>query len=145
MEIGFDPLEIRRRAERTLDEARDAYESVNYPRCVLRAQESIELLLKAIYVLFERDFPRKHDIAEDLIKISNKFPTWLKEKLGRIKIASKLLTEWKDKARYGDESLRLSPERIFKELEARLSLQYAEEIASDCLKVIMEIKEVQHE
>jgi HEPN domain-containing protein len=139
--VGFDPFEVRRRAEKILDEARDAYESADYPRCVLRAQESVELSLKAMHVLFEGDFPRKHDIAENLTKISDKFPTWLKEKLGRIKIASRLLTEWKDKAKYGDESLKLSPERIFKESEAKLSLQFAEEITSDCLRIIMEVKE----
>lgn len=133
--------DIRMRAERALNDARDALEAYDYPTCICRAQESFELFIKAILITFKETYPRKHDVSEVLIKISDKLPNWLREKLGRIKIASKLLTNWKDPAKYGDEKLGLSSQRIFKDLEAKLALQYAEEISSDCLRVLIEFKE----
>jgi HEPN domain-containing protein len=135
-----DPVEMWRRAERALEEARDLYESNDYPYCIIRAKECIELTLKAVFILVGEKYPKKHDVSKELTKISEKFPEWFKEKLAKIKLSSKLSEEWKNLAMYGDEELGLSPERIFNYLEAKLILKHAEAISSDFLRLLIEYK-----
>jgi len=133
-------VEMWRRAEKLLDEARDLYDSYDYPGCICRAQECVELTLKAIFGIFGKEYPKKHDVSEELARICNKFPAWFYEKLAKIKVSSKLLAWWRKLALYGDEDLKLPPERIFGEVEAKLALVHAEEISSAFMRLLIEQK-----
>jgi len=135
---GFDPLEMTRRAGKSLEEARDAMESADYPRCIARAQECVEMAIKTIFVILQGEYPKGHEISDELVKLIAKMPDWLIDELGRMKIASKALSQWKDLARYGDELLKLSPERLFRELDAKFALKFAEELDAHCFRLLVE-------
>ena len=62
-----------------LGEAQRALEGRNYPICVRRSQEALELATKAVLRYLGLEYPREHDVGEALQEIE-KLPGYLKEK-----------------------------------------------------------------
>jgi HEPN domain-containing protein len=54
-----------RRARNKLDEAREHLKKLNYPESISASQECIELSVKAIFLLFQEKYPRRHEFTEE--------------------------------------------------------------------------------
>lgn len=127
------------KARAVLDEARNHLQIYNYDLCVRRAQEAFELFLKMIFLLIEKEYPKDHDISNEIYKVH----TFLKEfkfsdqRVAQIVLRNKTLSLWRNPSFYGDEKLKVSG--IFGQNEARVAFQYAEEMDSDCSRLKSEI------
>ena len=127
------------KARAVLDEARNHLQKYNYDLCARRAQEAFELFLKMIFLLIEKEYPKVHDISNEIYKVH----TFLKEfkfsdqRVAQIVLRNKTLGLWRNPSFYGDEKLKVSG--IFGQNEARVALQYAEEMDSDCFRLKSEI------
>jgi len=59
--------EYVRRAEATLEEARRTFEKGDNPLTVRRSQEAVELSLKAVLRFLGIEYPREHDVRDELL------------------------------------------------------------------------------
>ena len=113
--------------------------SMSHSNIIAECQAAIELSTKAVFKLMELDFPRKHQllfrreeegkIYEETKKLLNKeFPRYFayKDDVPRMVFLTYFWSEFYTLAKYGIEELNLSPDRLFKEEDARLALKHAE-------------------
>lgn len=80
-------------AEYSLYEAEGAFNNEMYHRTIRRAQESVELSLKAILRLLSMEYPREHDVSDVLVEIAQirELPDWFRFELETISVVSKRL------------------------------------------------------
>ena len=105
-----------------LDQARMSFERGNYPLSVRRAQECVELSLKAVLRSIAVEYPREHDVSRALETVKEKFPDWFSCKIPEFMI-SRDLSKKRGPAMYGyeaelssDPHLISSAERMQKKL-----------------------------
>jgi len=110
--------------------ARLHYDGGDYPSCVKEAQHAVELMLKALLKRYIGDFPKKHDVGDEVYRSAEKLPEGLRPHLARLWMASKVLGSWREPSTYGIEAEQTPPHRLFTKAEAELALQYAEEVRS---------------
>lgn len=122
-----------RRANNKLDEARNqSKEKFNYAESVSSSQECIELSLKAVFLFLGEDFPKTHEFKEqDFIKLLSKIPEELKfYNFPRLYLLSKFWSSFYTVSKYGLEKLEIGADELFKDKEANLALNHAEECYS---------------
>ncbi|RLF16768.1 MAG: DNA-binding protein [Thermoprotei archaeon] len=112
-------------AEYSLEECKRALERGYYHRAVRRAQECVELCLKAILRLFGVEYPRSHDVSSSLLRIRNRLPEWFKRELDFIVEVSTSLALQRAPSFYGDEYRRIPARRLFKKEDAERALSMA--------------------
>ena len=91
-----------------------AYERGLYHRCVRRAQECVELCLKAVLRLYGVEYPKAHEVSAALVRIRDRLPPWFAGRLDLVVEASVSLASQRAPSFYGDE-LRRIPAGIYAE------------------------------
>jgi len=129
-------------AEYSLREAKIAAEGRVYHRVVRRAQECVELALKAVLRLVGIEYPREHEISTVLMEVSEKknLPGWFTSALPEISVVSKRLTEERGPAFYGEEKAFVPPGSLYGEKEAGEAITDAEKILNLCKRFFEEWK-----
>jgi len=117
-----------KRARSKLDEAKGYLESYHYPESISASQECIELSIKAIFMLLQEKYPKKHEFSEEefeaiLKKISDKLKYLDFHKLY---LYSKFWLSFYTVAKYGLEKIGVGPEKLFEKEEAGLALKHAD-------------------
>jgi len=117
------------RAWHKLDEAKDHLKRLHYPESISASQECMELSIKAIFLLLQEEYPKRHDFKEEEFeRILEKVPESLQYlNLPKIYLFTKFWLNFYTIAKYGFEKLGVGPEKLFGEEEANLALKHAEE------------------
>lgn len=117
-------------AEYSLYEAEEALAKKMYHRTVRRAQESVELSLKAVLRLLGMEYPREHDVSDALVEIAHirELPDWFRFELETISIASKRLAGERGPAFYGDENAFIPPRELYSKEDAEKAIDSARKI-----------------
>lgn len=107
------------RATWCLNEAERALSKENYPICVRRSQEALELAVKALLRSFAVEYPKEQDVGDAVAYIEEKLPDSVRSEIASIK---KLLTELsrvRGPAFYGYERESIPASKAFSEAYAR--------------------------
>gem|GEM_PF-2406179 len=77
-----------KRAERCLLESESAFSDGDYPMAVRRAQECVELSLKAALRAFAIEYPKRHDVGDALNLLKGKAPAWFSSRIPHLSAVS---------------------------------------------------------
>ena len=136
------PRDFLERAGICLNEAEQCLYRSDYPTCIERTGECIELALKAAITLAGETYSREHHtVPEDLEKARDKFPEWLKEKVPRFALVSKITNFLFLYAKYGYEAMQAPSKKLFSQHEARAFVEDAREVLRDCQQFLNETSE----
>ena len=129
-----------KKAKRCLAEATVAFNEKDYPMAIRRAQESVELSLKAILRFFSIEYPKTHDVSPALpsLQTHSDIPVWFKDKIQNFIEISRELSKSRGPAYYGLETELKPASEIFDESDAKESLDSAELVFNSCKRVIFE-------
>lgn len=103
-----------------------------------RAQECVELCLKAVLRLYGVEYPKAHEVSAALVRIRDRLPPWFAERLDLVVEASVSLASQRAPSFYGDELRRIPAGRLFGRREAEDALNYARELLSMVKKLMAE-------
>lgn len=119
-----------------LDQALSSSKAKDYPLAVRRAQECVEMSLKAILRSIGVEYPREHDVSKALEISRGKFPDWFSAKIPKFMEISKDLSKKRGPAMYGYESEMRPASDIFSEEDADGAITSANEVFDACKKLI---------
>lgn len=121
----------------SLREAGEALAEERYHRAVRRAQESVELSLKAALRLLGVEYPREHDVSGVLSEVARyrDLPEWFRSELNAINMISKELAETRGPAFYGDERAFIPPRQLYTREDAEKAVDGAERVYELCDKL----------
>ncbi len=122
-------------AKYSLEEALRAYNRGYYHRAVRRAQECIELCLKALLRLYGLEYPKTHDVSSILLLHKDRFPKWFARHIPLIAKISTELVQQRAPSFYGDEIRKIPAKQLFKEEDAIRAIENAKRV----LKLIEEL------
>ena len=125
-----------KRANRCFKESKDAFEDEDYPITIRRAQECVELSLKAVLRLIAIEYPRDHDVSSALEIAREQFPSWFSKKITEFMRISRDLSKKRGPAIYGYEAQLKPASEIFSRDDANDALVSAENVYSSCFKLI---------
>lgn len=127
-------------ARKTLEEAERALAEDSYPLAVRRAQESVEMAIKAVLRLLTVEFPKAHDVSDLLKDLAKNFPlpAWFEEKLPALAAAMAWLSEKRGLSMYGDEEKLIPPTELFDRMDAIKAVGDCREVFSVCEKFCAE-------
>ncbi|MBI2981623.1 MAG: HEPN domain-containing protein [Deltaproteobacteria bacterium] len=94
---------------------------------VREAQEIVELCLKGALRTIGVDPPKKHDVANLLIRFQDRLPVKWRDRLGEIESFSKRLFEERGHAFYGDESSLIPAAELFTDDDASFAIESVDE------------------
>ncbi len=131
-------LDYLGRAEKTLEEARNAVEYEVYSLAVRRSQETVELSLKAALRYLAIEYPRDHDVSDILltVKETRPLPNWFNERIEFMASVSSDLARKRGPAFYGDERTFTPASQLFTKEDGFRVLSDAEEIFKLCKELI---------
>jgi len=131
-------LDNIKRATRTLDEARAAFNAADYPLTIRRAQEAVELSLKATLRYLAVEYPREHDVKDVLLEVaeSRELPEWFMKEIELMAAISSDLAKKRGPAFYGDEQALKPPSSLFNKTDASNALKDAERVYENCKRLI---------
>ena len=121
-----------KRAWNKLSEAKEHLKRCNYPESISASQECIELSIKAVFMLLQKEYPKKHEFKEEEFEeILKKIPDKLRYlDFHKLYLYSKFWLSFYTVAKYGLEKLGIGPEKLFEREEAELALKHAEKCES---------------
>lgn len=121
-------------ASYSLEEAKQAVNRGIYHRAVRRAQECVELSLKAALRLLGVEYPRQHEVGELLrvVSVERGLPEWFLSELPAIILVSKRLVENRGPAFYGDEAAFSPPRNLYAKEDAKKAVSDAEDVLKIC-------------
>jgi HEPN domain-containing protein len=125
-----------KRAKRCFKESKDAFEDKDYPITIRRAQECVELSLKAVLRFIAIEYPRDHDVSSALEIAREMFPAWFSKKITEFMRISRDLSKKRGPAIYGYEAQLRPASEIFSRDDANDALVSAENVYSSCFKLI---------
>ena len=130
-------LDYLNRAEKVLEEARKAAKGGVYSLAIRRAQESVELSLKAILRYLAIEYPREHDISDVLLRVkeTRPLPDWFKERIGFMASVSSDLARKRGPAFYGEEVTLTPASKLFTREEGLRAVGDAEEVFKLCKRL----------
>lgn len=134
-ELALDYID---RAELTLEEARGAFEKEVYSLTIRRAQETVELALKAALRFLAIEYPRDHDVSDVLLRIreSRPLPDWFEKRIDFMVGVSSDLARKRGPAFYGIERSVMPASKLFDRDEGMKALKNADEVFKLCVKLI---------
>lgn len=134
-ELALDYID---RAELTLDEARGAFEKKVYSLTIRRAQETVELALKAALRFLAIEYPRDHDVSDVLLRIreTRLLPDWFEKRIDFMVSVSGDLARKRGPAFYGIERSVMPASKLFDRDEGLKALKNAGEVFKLCVKLI---------
>lgn len=129
-------------AQYSLSEAKVAHKKEIYHRAIRRAQECIELSLKAILRLVGIEYPRQHEVSVVLREMAETrhLPKWFVSNLPEITLISKRLAEERGPAFYGEERAFIPPKSLYGEKDAEKAITNAEKVLGLCKRLFREWK-----
>ena len=129
----------------SMEEAREALERGRYHRAVRRAQEAVELSLKAALRILGIEHPREHDVSEALRDAARArgLPDWFRLELEALMMVSKRLALERGPAFYGDEGAFIPPMQLYGEEDAIRAIRDAEKVFELCNRLFEWWKEKQ--
>lgn len=138
---------LAQKAEKIEKEAITYKDSRNYDLCIRRAQEAFELYMKTIFKLLKESYPtygkKGHELCKEIVKVYPKLKYILeksyfsKEEFVQILRGSFILSEWRERALYGEEKLQpISIHESFIQKEVDLALKYIETVSSLHFRVL---------
>lgn len=125
-----------KRAKRCLKESNGAFEDEDYPITIRRAQECVELSLKAVLRFISIEYPRDHDVSSALEIARDKFPDWFSMKIIEFMRISRDLSKKRGPAIYGYEAQQRPASDIFTKNDAKEALMSAEDVYGSCVRLI---------
>lgn len=122
----------------TLEEARSAFEKGVYSLTIRRAQETVELSLKAALRFLAIEYPRDHDVSDVLLNIGDarQLPDWFAVRIEFMVGVSGDLARKRGPAFYGIERTVMPASRLFDRNEGLKALEDAGEVFKLCEKLI---------
>lgn len=129
-------IDYIKRAKRCLKETKDAFEEEDYPITIRRAQECVELSLKAVLRFIAIEYPRDHDVSNALEIAKDKFPDWFSTKITDYMRISRDLSKKRGPAIYGYEAQLIPASDIFTRNDANEALMSAEDVYGSCVLLI---------
>ncbi|MEM3586665.1 MAG: HEPN domain-containing protein [Candidatus Jordarchaeaceae archaeon] len=126
-----------RRAGNKLYEAENHLKKYNYPESISAAQECIEHSVKAIFLLLQEDYPKKHEFEEkDFVKVLEKIPKKLEYlDIPKVYLYSRFWSNFYKTAKYGLEKLGVGTEKLFEREEATLTLKHSNKCRSAAIQL----------
>jgi len=117
-----------KRAWNKLNEAKSYLENYHHSESISASQECIELSIKAIFLLLQKEYPRKHEFEEEEFEaILKKIPEKLEYlEFSKLYLYSKFWLNFYTVAKYGLEKIGIGPEKLFEKEEAELALKHAD-------------------
>jgi len=103
---------------------------------VRTAQECVEPSLKSLLIFAGIDPPKWHDVGAILLDHATRFSSIPKQEIEEIVFISRSLRADREKSMYGDDILRLPPERLYTKYDAETAKAWAEKIFLTCSKFI---------
>jgi HEPN domain-containing protein len=126
-------------AESYLAQAREIFQEVEgaYRRgvwnlAVRRAQEVVELALKAALRMVGVEVPHIHDVGILLKDHREKFPEAFRQEIDHIASISRRLRREREASFYGDEEIGAPPQQLYVEADARMALEDARYVLEHC-------------
>lgn len=118
-----------KRAWNKAEEAKTQLNSLHYPESISASMECIEFSMKAIFLLLQEKYPKRHEFKDkEFIKVLEKVPKKLEHyNFPRLFLLSKFWSSMYTIAKYGQEEFGVGPEKLFRKDEAGLALKHAEE------------------
>ncbi len=115
------------RARHELEDAKSHHSSLHYAESITSSGQCIEFSLKAVFLLLEEEYPKRHSFTDDEAeKLLQRVPKELEYyDFPRLFLFSKLWSNFHTLAKYGDEKLGIGAEKLFKKEEADLALHHA--------------------
>ncbi|HIH43699.1 MAG TPA: HEPN domain-containing protein [Candidatus Methanoperedenaceae archaeon] len=131
-------LDYIKRAGRCLRESRDALEDNDYPIAIRRAQECVELSLKAVLRCYAVEYPREHEVSDSLEAVGGRFPGWFSSRIGEFIRISRDLGKKRGPAMYGYEAGLRPASDIFSKKDAEDAFGWAQDVHDSCTRLIHE-------
>jgi len=110
----------------------EAFQNGDYAYVVRTAQECVELCLKALLITVGIDPPKWHDVGNILQEHSSRFLTIGKQVIDEMAFISRNLRGDREKSMYGDDVLRLPPDRLYSKFDAEMVKTWATRVFSTC-------------
>lgn len=110
----------------------ESFQNEDYAYAVRTAQECVELCLKALLISVGIDPPKWHDVGAILQEHSSRFSPIGKEVIDEMAFISRNLRGDREKSMYGDDVLRLPPDRIYSKFDAEKAKTWAEQVFTTC-------------
>lgn len=121
-----------RQAALIFDEAERHRRAGAWHLAVRRAQETVELALKAVLRAAAVEVPRVHDVGAFLRQEADRLPKAIVEELDRLVSISRRLRGEREVAFYGDEEVGAPPEHLYTAGDAEQALEDARFVLSRC-------------
>lgn len=125
-------------AEEILLEAENAHGRGVWNLVVRRAQEAVELALKAALRGAGIEVPRVHDVGVFLKEQHAKFPEAFRTEIERLASISRRLRREREVSFYGDEEVGAAPQQLYAEPDARMALDDAGYVLEQCRRLFGE-------
>jgi HEPN domain-containing protein len=135
--LGADYL---RGARSRLLDAESALRRGDYPEVVRYSQEAVELSLKACLRMAGIEYPKVHDVGDELKFNALKFPTWFSTGIEEFARISAELAIKRAASMYGIEAAGKGPSDLFDKEEAELSIREAKLVYENAEKLYSEYK-----
>ena len=119
-------------AKSRLESGRRAFDANEFPYVIRQSQECVELCLKSALRFVGIEPPKWHDVGFILKRECDRFPEWFKKGIEKLAFISKRMRREREPSMYGDEDLSLTPDELYSEYDARVSLEDAEFVYKKC-------------
>lgn len=125
-----------------LEEAKAALEREDYPLCVRRSQESLEMAAKSLLRALAIEYPRTYDVGPLLLSVSNRLPEPIRGHADQLSSLISELAAIRGPAMYGYEREGVPPSEIVSEGYAREVLEevrnYVDMISNSLIPILKE-------
>jgi HEPN domain-containing protein len=135
--LGSDYL---RGARSRLVDAESALRRGDYPEVVRYSQEAVELSLKACLRMAGIEYPKVHDVGDELRFNALKFPAWFSKRIEEFARISAELAIKRAASMYGIEAAGKGPSDLFDKEEAELSIREAKLVYENADRLYNEYK-----
>ncbi|MCX7680608.1 MAG: HEPN domain-containing protein [Anaerolineae bacterium] len=115
-----------------LIEAESFYRRGVWNLVMRRAQEAVEMALKAALRGMGVEVPRTHDVGLWLREYREKFPPGFAQDIDRLAAISRRLRREREVSFYGDEEVGAPPQAIYTQTDAQEALEEAEWVVGRC-------------
>jgi len=122
------------RAKWCLKEAEMALSGENYPMCVRRSQEALELVVKSLLRSSAIEYPREHDVGDALSYIEEKLPDSLRSEITSLKRLLTELSRIRGPAFYGYERQGIPASEAFSKEYASSTFKEVSRLVNQCAK-----------
>ncbi len=102
-----------------LEEARAALSKEDYPLCVRRSQESLEMAAKSLLRALAIEYPRSHDVGPVLLSVKDRLPEDLMINVEELASLVSELAAIRGPAMYGYEGKGIPASKVVTESYAR--------------------------